>query len=188
MKIQNTFLESSDRLFKYYRALAESAIQQVKDEELFLAPAGESNSIAIIAKHMAGNMLSRWTDFLTSDGEKPWRNRDQEFENEFHHKEDMMNYWNKGWECLFSALDQLQAEDLEKIIYIRNEGHTVMDAITRQLCHYSYHVGQIVYLGKYWADENWKSLSIPKNKSGDYNQSKFSEAKTVRHFTDREKP
>lgn len=182
---EHTFLESAIRMFKYYRGLAESAINQTDTAHLFRAPAVESNSIAIICKHLAGNMLSRWTDFLESDGEKPWRNRDQEFENNFNSREELYNYWNKGWDCLFKALENLRPSDLQRIVYIRNEGHSVMDAITRQLCHYSYHCGQIVFLSKFYVDANWNSLSIPRNKSAEYNNAKFEEPKTVRHFTDK---
>jgi hypothetical protein len=183
--IENNFLDSSIRLFKYYQGLAESAMSQVNEAQLFQTPSPESNSIAIIAKHLAGNMLSRWTDFLESDGEKPWRNRDQEFENDFKKKEELYEYWHNGWNCLYNALEQLKPSDLDRIIYIRNEGHTVMDAITRQLCHYSHHSGQIVFLSKFWADQHWKSLSIPKNNSAAYNAAKFEEPKSVKHFTDK---
>ena len=137
-----------------------------------------------MVKHIAGNMLSRWTNFLTEDGEKDWRNRDQEFMNSFETKEEVIAYWNEGWNCLFKAIDPLTEKDLERIIYIRNHGHSVTEAINRQLCHYSYHVGQIVFLAKIMLDQDWKSLSIPKGKSQAYNQDKFSKEKSRKHFTD----
>ena len=129
-------------------------------------------------------MLSRWTNFLTEDGEKEWRQRDEEFIDTFHSKEELINAWNKGWECLFTAIKSLKNEDLERIIYIRNQGHTVVEAINRQMMHYAYHVGQIVFLGKLVKGKNWQSLSIPKGKSKDYNQEKFAKDKGKRHFTE----
>ena len=179
-----TYLTSIKKLFTYYKNLGDDAIAQVTDEKLFVQPNEDSNSIAIIIQHMAGNMLSRWTDFLTTDGEKEWRNRDAEFELYVTNKEDLLVFWNKGWQCLFDAIENLKDDDLDKIIYIRNEGHTVLEAINRQLAHYSYHVGQIVYLAKLLHNNEWKSLSIPKNKSQNYNQDKFSKEKGNSFFTD----
>ena len=129
-------------------------------------------------------MLSRWTNFLTEDGEKEWRNRDDEFEDTYSSKEEMFAYWEEGWQCLLNTLNLLEAKDLEKIIYIRNQGHTVLEAINRQLAHYPYHIGQIVYIAKLLKGDNWKSLSIPKGKSKIYNQEKFSKEKERKHFTD----
>lgn len=183
--MDQNYLSSALKQFKYYEQLANNAIAQLNDEQLFELPNEESNSLSIIMKHIVGNMLSRWTDFLTSDGEKTWRNRDAEFKNELKNKEELMAYWTKGWTCLYQAIEPLTEEDLTKIIYIRNEGHSVMEAINRQLCHYSYHIGQMVFLAKYFKNEAWKSLSIPKNKSADYNQKKFEEEKGMRHFTDK---
>ncbi len=183
--MNNTYLSSALRQFKYYEKLANDAINQLDQEQLFALPNQESNSIAIIMKHMVGNMLSRWTDFLTSDGEKEWRNRDAEFEMDFDNKDALIVYWQKGWTCLYEAIEPLNESDLDTIIYIRNEGHTVLEAINRQLCHYSYHVGQIVFLAKWFKNQEWKSLSIPKNKSANYNQIKFEEEKSIRHFTDK---
>lgn len=170
--------------FVYYKALGEKTFDQLKDEQLFIQPAKESNSIAIIVQHLWGNMMSRWTDFLNSDGEKEWRKRDEEFEAIIQTREAMMAKWKEAWDCLFTALNTLKEEDLERIVYIRNEGHTVSEAIIRQLAHYPYHIGQIVYIGKLFVDENWKSLSIPKNASASYNAEKFSKEKGKRHFTD----
>ncbi|HIC8643266.1 DUF1572 family protein [Elizabethkingia meningoseptica] len=178
------YLLSIKKQFAYYKALAEKTFDQLTEEQLFWQYNAESNSIAIIVKHLAGNMISRWTDIFTSDGEKEWRNRDGEFENDFNTKEELIKYWHKGWNVFLATLESLTNDDLEKIIYIRNQGHTVMEAINRQLAHYPYHVGQIVYIGKMVCDENWKSLSIPRNASGSYNQDMFSKPKHREHFTD----
>ncbi len=180
----NDYLESVRKQFQYYRSLGEKTFEQIPEEKLFWQYNEESNSIAMIVKHLHGNMRSRWTDFLTTDGEKEWRKRDQEFENDIRSREELLDKWNEGWTCLFEALNELNDNDLEKIIYIRNMGHTVSEAINRQLAHYPYHVGQIVYIGKMVMDEKWRSLSIPRGKSGDYNREKFSKPKEKRHFTD----
>jgi hypothetical protein len=183
--MNSSFLDSTQKLFRYYKDLADQSIAQVDDSLLFQQSNDDSNSIALIIQHLAGNMLSRWTDFLTSDGEKEWRNRDSEFEVKFDNKAKLIEYWEMGWSCLFAELESLSADDLKKIIYIRNEGHTVMDAILRQLAHYPYHVGQIVYAAKQLSTEEWKSLSIPRNKSRDFNALKFSNEKSITHFTER---
>ena len=141
-----------------YRALGDKTFAQLNDEALFWQYNAESNSIAIIVQHMAGNMLSRWTDFLTSDGEKPWRGRDGEFGINITTRRELLDKWNQGWDCMFNALNSIDDNDLQKTIYIRNEPHTVMDAINRQLAHYPYHVGQIVFIGKMIAGEKWDSL------------------------------
>jgi hypothetical protein len=177
-------LESIKKQFLYYKSLGEKAMAQLKEEQLFIQLNEDSNSVATIVKHLSGNMLSRWTDFLSSDGEKEWRNRDAEFENDFTTREQVITAWSKGWECLMNALNALSDDDLQKVIYIRNEGHTVMEAIARQLCHYPYHVGQIVFLAKALKETHWDTLSIAKNKSNAYNSKKFSEEKGNRHFTD----
>ena len=182
--INADYLSSVRKQFEYYKLLGDKTFTQLEAQKLFYKYNDDSNSIAIIVQHLSGNMLSRWTDFLTSDGEKEWRKRDDEFEELQNDKDSLLALWEKGWECLFNALDSLQPEDLSKIIYIRNQGHTVAEAINRQLAHYPYHVGQIVFLGKMLADNNWKSLSIPKNKSSDYNSEKFSKPKEKGHFTD----
>lgn len=178
------YLDSAKRLFMLYKQLGEKALAQIDDKELSWQANEDSNSIITIVKHMWGNMLSRWTDFLTTDGEKPWRQRDAEFEQEVLDRETLMKKWNDGWQCLFDALNSITDDDLEKIIYIRNEGQTVLDAINRQIAHYSYHVGQIVYISKLRSKEEWKSLSIPRNKSNEYNAGKFSQEKQNRNFTD----
>ena len=182
--MQPAYLNSALKLFAYYKKLGDDAMAQIDDEKLFFQVNEDANSIAIIVQHLAGNMLSRWTDFLTTDGEKEWRNRDAEFETNITNKQDLLAYWNSGWQCLFTAIEPLTSSDLDKIIYIRNEGHTVLEAINRQLAHYPYHVGQLVFLAKLLAADKWKSLSIPKNKSQEYNQEKFSKEKDNSFFTD----
>lgn len=178
------YLESAKRQFNMYKGLGEKAIAQMADEALVQQANEDSNSVATIVKHLWGNMLSRWTDFLTTDGEKPWRQRDAEFDNDIKTREELMEKWELGWKCLFAALDSITDEDLEKIIYIRNEGHTILEAINRQIAHYSYHVGQIVYIAKLYHKNEWKTLSIARNQSARYNEAKFSREKGVRHFTD----
>lgn len=186
METSVVHLESAKKQFLYYKTLGEKAMEQLEPEQLFVAKNEDTNSIASIVKHISGNMLSRWTDFLTSDGEKEWRNRDSEFENDLESKEALLNAWNKGWNCLFDALNGLQPEQLSQIIYIRNEGHTVVEAINRQLAHYPYHVGQIVFYAKQLKNNDWESLSIPRNKSNSYNADKFIQEKSIKNFTDDE--
>ncbi len=186
MELQQQYLESVRKQFLYYKTLGEKAMAQLEPAQLFAAYNEDSNSIAVIVKHLWGNMLSRWTDFLTTDGEKEWRNRDSEFENHAASKEVLMQQWNEGWACLMQALDNLQPHQLTDIIYIRNEGHTVVEAINRQLAHYPYHIGQIVFAAKMLKNGGWQSLSIPKNQSGSYNADKFSREKSIRNFTDDE--
>ena len=170
--------------FKYYKQLGDKVFSQVEDKELFIQLNDDSNSIATIVKHIHGNMLSRWTDFLTTDGEKEWRKRDGEFDNDIDTREQMLFLWNEGWNCLFQALEPLTEGDLDKEIFIRNQGHSIAEAIFRQLAHYSYHVGQIVFAGKQLSSSSWDSLSIPKGNSKAYNVEKFSEEKKKAHFTD----
>jgi len=184
--LETNYLKSIKQQFEYYKILGEKAIDQLEEEQLFISLNEDSNSIATIVKHLSGNMLSRWTDFLTSDGEKEWRNRDAEFENDIKTKSELLAIWNKGWECLFKAINPLSEADLLKIIYIRNEGHTVTEAINRQLAHYPYHIGQIVFLAKLLKKTEWSSLSIPKNKSANYNANKFSKEKAIKSFTEEE--
>src|SRR5438067_11892302 len=164
------YLEDALYTFRYYKKLAEGAFTQISDDDLFRTLDDESNSIAVNMKHIAGNMLSRWTDFLTTDGEKPKRDRDMEFvmlpETT---KEDMLAYWEKGWKCTFDALQPLSPDDLMRTVTIRGQAHTVVQAINRQLAHYAYHVGQIVYVAKHFRSSEWQSLSVPKNKSAEFN-------------------
>jgi hypothetical protein len=180
----DSFLINILKLFTYYKSLGEKTFDQIPDKKLFWHYNEQSNSIAIIVKHLSGNMLSRWTDFLSSDGEKQWRRRDDEFENDLNTKEDLLMVWNKGWECLFDALNSLSEKDLNKTVYIRNMGQPVSEAINRQLAHYAYHVGQIVFIGKMIKNEAWQSLSIPKGNSKSYNHEKFKNPIQNKHFTD----
>ena len=167
--VQNYFEDAVSSL-KAYKKLADKAIAQLKDEEFFVALDEEANSVAVIMKHMAGNMFSRWTDFLTTDGEKPNRNRDMEFVMEANtSKDDMLDYWERGWACVFAAIEPLKPEDFESKVKIRGEEHTIVQAINRQLMHYSYHIGQIVFIAKHFRSTEWSSLSIPRNRSGDFN-------------------
>lgn len=170
--------------FRYYKKLGEEAIQQLTDAQLFWRYHEENNSIALIVHHLAGNMLSRFTDFLTTDGEKPTRNRDAEFAVEPNDRAALMTMWEKGWSCLLATVEDLTADQLQHIVYIRNEGHTVVEALNRQLAHYPYHIGQIVFVAKMLTGENWKSLSIARNKSADYNTEKFAREPSTKHFTD----
>jgi hypothetical protein len=157
--------------FRAYKKLAEKALEQLNEEEFFATLDEESNSIAVIMKHMAGNMLSRWTDFLHSDGEKPDRNRDMEFVIESQmSREDLLAYWQRGWQCVFAALEPLRAEDFEQKVKIRGEEHSVIQAIDRQMTHYAYHIGQIVFLAKHFRSAEWQSLSIPRNRSAEFNR------------------
>lgn len=183
--MKNSYLTSVIKQLNYYKSLADKTFAQLSDEELNWQYTKDSNSIATIVKHLNGNMLSRWTNFLTEDGEKPWRTREAEFETVYHTKEELINIWETGWTCVFNVIISLTDSDLERIIYIRNEGHTVTDAINRQLAHYPYHIGQIVFIGTQLKGENWQSLSIPKGQSNSYNADKFSQPKEIRHFTDK---
>jgi hypothetical protein len=163
------YLASVIKRFLVYKALGDKTMEQLDEENLFWQYNDASNSIAIIVQHLWGNMLSRWTNFLTEDGEKEWRERDAEFEKVIRTKEELIIKWDEGWDCLFDALKSLTKDDLDKTIYIRKEPLTVIDAINRQLAHYSYHVGQIVYIGKMQLNDRWISLSIPKGNSKEFN-------------------
>jgi Protein of unknown function (DUF1572) len=170
--IENNYIASVKNQFIQYKTLAEKAMDQVPDEKIYWQYNPETNSIAIIVKHMTGNMFSRFTDFYTADGEKKWRDRDGEFENEKLSREKLKTLWNEGWNCFFNIINGLSAEDLSKIVLIRNEEHTVMEAINRQLTHYASHIGQIIFISKMILDNEWKSLSIPKKASRAYNAKK----------------
>jgi len=170
LRFTTSYIEDALSLFRYYKRLAERAMEQVADDQLFTVLDGEANSIAVIVKHMTGNMRSRWTDFLTSDGEKPDRNRDSEFVDPPSTREALMASWEDGWNRLFAAIEPLTDADLGRIVTIRGEAHSVMQAINRQVAHYSYHVGQIVLLAKHFASDHWQSLSVPRNKSNEFNR------------------
>ncbi len=177
-------LQSAIKQFRYYKHLADKAMGQINEKDFGIQLNPEDNSISIIISHMAGNMLSRWSNIFEEDGEKPWRNRDSEFEIWQRSTDELLTLWESGWALLFKTLENLKAEDLERIIYIRNEGLSVSDALIRQLCHYSYHCGQIVTKCKQLSESEWNSLSIPRKKSEEYNKKKFSQAKQQKHFLD----
>jgi len=170
LEFTTSYLEDALAVFRYYKKLGERAMAQVSDEDLFACLDREANSIAIIVKHITGNMRSRWTDFLTTDGEKPNRNRDSEFEEPPATRAGLLALWEAGWTCLFSALQPLTDADLTRTISIRGEKHSVMQAVNRQLAHYPHHVGQIVLLAKHFACDRWQSLSIPRKASADFNR------------------
>ena len=170
LEFTTSYVQDSLSLFGYYKKLAERAMDQVTDDQLFAALDDEANSIAVIVKHMAGNMRSRWTDFLTSDGEKPDRNRDSEFIDPPKTREALLASWEQGWSLLFQALEPLSDDDLGRTVTIRGEAHSVMQAVNRQVAHYAHHVGQIVLLAKHFAGAKWHSLTIPRNRSGEFNQ------------------
>lgn len=176
----DSYLKDSVSLFQYYKRLGENALAQCPDSGLFATLDEENNSIAIVVKHMAGNMLSRWTDFLASDGEKPSRNRDAEFEEPPKTRAEVLDLWDAGWKCMFTALEGLNDASMTQTVKIRGEEHSVMQAINRQVAHYSYHVGQVVMLAKHFAGANWKSLTIPKKKSGEFNADVASGEKSQR--------
>jgi Protein of unknown function (DUF1572) len=169
MTIETIFLQSAIKRLSYYKEIGDKTLVQLNDADFHFQPNDASNSIAIIIQHTAGNMLSRWTDFLTSDGEKDWRNRDTEFEEQQMSKAELITYWEKGWQCCLGALNSLTADDLLKTIHIRGEGLLVVDAINRQLAHYPYHVGQIIYAAKIITNSKWQNLSIAKGQSDQFN-------------------
>ncbi len=180
----NNFLQSTRKQFTYYKMLGDKTFAQLPDEDLFWQSPSENNSIAIIVNHLHGNMQSRWTDFLTTDGEKDFRNRDQEFEDLIKTRSDLIAKWSAGWQTLFTALDSVNENNFEQLVYIRNQGHTIVEAVNRQLAHYAYHVGQIVLIGQMRRGKDWQSLSIPKGDSKIYNKKKFAQKKRRGHFTD----
>lgn len=164
-----SYVEDSLALFRSWKSLADKAMAQVKDEEFHRAIDPEANSIAIIIKHMAGNMRSRWQDFLTTDGEKPDRHRDTEFEMaEQLTRQQLMEMWERGWKYLFDALEPLSEADLQRTVFIRGEPHSVMQAINRQVAHYANHIGQIIFLAKHFRSDEWKSVTIPRGKSDEF--------------------
>lgn len=182
--MEENFLTSVRLQFEYYKKLGERTFEQVPEEAIFWQYNSASNSIAVIVKHLWGNMLSRWTDFLTADGEKTWRDRDGEFEADIQSKVELLEKWEAGWACLFAALDTVNADNFDTVIYIRHKGHTVVEAVNRQLAHYAYHIGQLVFIGRMIAGEEWTSLSIPKGESKTYNAQRFAKPKHREHFTE----
>ena len=173
MNFQENYLKSVRKEFSRYKSMGEKTFDQLTDEEIHWKYVDSDNSIAIIVKHIVGNMLSRWTNFLTEDGEKTWRNRETEFEAPYASKSEMLNAWEKGWNCLFAALDNIDSSNFDSKIKIRNEDHSIVEAVNRQLAHYPSHVGQIVFLGKMIKGADWASLSIPKGQSEAFNKKMF---------------
>lgn len=170
MNFEQNFLHDSIKRFKAYKDLGDKTLDQLNEDDFFFHLSPESNSIAIIIQHLYGNMLSRWTNFLTEDGEKSWRKRDEEFKEMYVSKEDLLSFWNEGWKCLLNAVESLKAEDVTKTIHIRTEPLSVCDAMLRQLAHVAYHVGQVITIAKMIKDKDWKSLSIPKGQSNEFNE------------------
>ena len=173
MNLQSEYLKSLLFECQRYKSLGDKTFDQLDNEDIHWKYESTGNSIGVIVKHLSGNMLSRWTNFFSEDGEKTWRNRDSEFEATYQTKEEMLDAWERGWNCFFDALKEINEENFENTIKIRNEPHSVPQALNRQLGHYSYHVGQIVLLGKTIKGQNWVSLSIPKGQSNAFNQAKF---------------
>lgn len=170
--------------FEYYKSIGDKTFDQLTDQQMFWQYNDESNSIAVIVKHLAGNMLSRWSNFLTEDGEKSWRNRDEEFVNTLTTKKEIVDFWEKGWNCFFDALKQINDDNINATLYIRGEAHSVIDAVMRQLAHYPYHIGQIIYIAKMIKNEDWKTLTIARNKSQEFNtemKNKFSTEESDAH-------
>jgi len=170
LQFTTSYVEDSRALFRYYKTMAERAMAQVSDDQLEAVLDSEMNSIAVIVKHMVGNMRSRWTDFLSSDGEKPNRNRDSEFEDPPATRQDLLALWEEGWSCVFGALETLSDEDLSRSVMIRGEAHSVMQAINRQIAHYASHCGQIVLLAKHFSYDHWQSLTVPRKQSAEFNK------------------
>jgi uncharacterized damage-inducible protein DinB len=191
-QIIKNYLSDAVESFRNYKTMAERALAQISDEEFFQSIDAEANSMAVIVKHIAGNLRSRWTDFLTSDGEKADRNRDTEFEMMNDTRESLMQYWETGWLTLFQAIEPLTVEDFGKFITIRGEPHTICEALNRQMTHYAYHVGQIVLLAKHFRSSQWKTLSVPRNKSAEFNkflaekEAKGNRFESVREFAEKE--
>lgn len=176
-KMKQDYLSSIRKQFVYYKSVGEKTFEQLADEDLFWQPNETSNSIAIIVNHLWGNMKSRWTDFLTTDGEKEWRNRDMEFETVITSRGELLKKWEDGWNCLFQALGTVTEENIDTVIHIRNKEHSIPEALHRQLAHYAYHIGQIVYIGVMIKGSAWKSLTIAKGKSAAFNKEMFSKGK-----------
>jgi hypothetical protein len=182
--MEQDYRQSVIKQFEFYKSLGERTFDQLTEDQLLWQYNEASNSIAIIVNHLCGNMLSRWTDFLTSDGEKDWRQRDAEFENVIQSEKALLLRWAQGWECLFAALNTINHNNFSNKVLIRNQEHSIVEAINRQLAHYSYHIGQIVYIGRMMKGEDWQSLSIPKGESIAFNKTKFSKGRHGGHFTD----
>ncbi|MBO6607185.1 DUF1572 family protein [Psychroserpens sp.] len=182
--MQKDYLDSVKKQFEYYKSVGEKTFSQLDETDLFWQFNEASNSISVIVNHLYGNMKSRWTNFLSSDGEKEWRNRDQEFESVIKTRAELLTKWNEGWVCLFDALNSVNEENFNQKIYIRNQEHSIIQAVNRQLAHYAYHIGQIAYIGRMIKSNHWTSLTIPKGESKTFNKQKFSKGKHGGHFSD----
>lgn len=182
--METIYLNSVRQQFEYYKSVGEKTFDQLGESDIEYTYNGTSNSIAVIVNHLHGNMLSRWTDFLTTDGEKKWRDRDMEFEPIIQTKEELIARWDEGWDCLFAALESINRKNFDTEIYIRNQKHTIIEAINRQLAHYAYHVGQIVYIGRMIKGGDWNGLTIPKGQSLHFNKNKFAKGKHGGSFSD----
>lgn len=180
----NLYMPGVRKQFEYYKQLGDKSLAQLEEAQLFWRPDTQANSIAIIVGHLNGNMLSRWTNFLAEDGEKAWRQREQEFEPVINSKEQLLEKWEEGWACLFSAIDLVNDENFDSKVYIRNQAHSIVDAFNRQMMHYAYHIGQLVWIGRMQKGTAWESLSIPRGGSAAFNQSKFERGKHKGSFTD----
>ena len=183
-RMERNYLNSVKKQFEYYKVLGEKTFAQLQEEDLFWQYNEETNSIAIIVNHHSGNMKSRWTDFLTTDGEKEWRNRDLEFDSVIKSKTELVQKWNDVWTCLFEALNSINESNFDCEILIRSQTHSIIEAVNRQMMHYAYHIGQIIFIGRIIKRETWKSLSIPKGQSNEFNMMKFAKGKHSGHFTD----
>lgn len=182
--MKDEYIKNIIKQFEYYKSVGDKTVTQLEDKDLFWQFNEESNSIAIIVNHLWGNMLSRWTNFLIEDGEKEWRNRDLEFEDVIKTRKDLVAKWNEGWNCLFTALNSINEDNFDTKIYIRNQEHSIIEAVNRQLTHYAYHIGQIVLIGKMLKAEQWNSLTIPKGQSSAFNKDKFEKGRHKGHFSD----
>ena len=182
--LAENYLESTRKQFAYYQRLGERTMEQLSDAQLAATPGTEDNSVARIVDHLHGNMRSRFTDFWTSDGEKEWRQRDAEFDTAYVDRETVFLKWQEGWAAVWTVLDALEPRQLTELVYIRGQGHTALEAVNRQLAHYAYHIGQIVYLGKQWRGADWVSLSIPKGQSAEFNAEKAKAGRQRGHYTD----
>jgi len=180
----NHYKQNAIKQFQFYQLLAERTFSQIDEKTFFWQYNPESNSIAITAKHMAGNMISRWTDFLTTDGEKKWRNREGEFEVGSESRDDIMKLWQKGWQTLYNAIEEIDEGNFSQEVLIRNIPHSITEAVNRQIAHLAYHTGQIAYIGRMAKGSSWKSLSIPKGKSEEFNKKSFAQENRKEHFTD----
>lgn len=178
-------LQGIKRLYQYHKSLTDQSVSQLDDRRLREPIDGMDHSVAVLMKHISGYLNSTWTNFRTEDGEKPWRNREIEFIDTFNNRDEIILNWNKGWDTLFDALESIKKEEMNQIIYVRNEGHTILDGLVKSLAHVAYHTGQIVQIAKYYAGDEWQTLSIPKGKTAEYNEKMFNKEKSIGFYKDR---